>query len=125
MAIPFSPDDQPDLTNAPPSADIQELILYRDMNHAAATNIVGMVDGVRGGDCSWGGAAVRTAIAHQRNMLEASLAALLTVEAECFHRLAGREQILSFPTLPPAKPFGRRRSADAALPAVVSPGALS
>lgn len=121
----FHHDDQPDLTNAPPSADIRELILYRDMNQAAATNIVSMVDGVRAKDPNWSGASVRMRLAHAKNMAEAYLAALDTVEAECLYHLAGRESVLSFPTLPPAKPFGRRRSADAALPAVVSPGALS
>lgn len=124
MSILFSPDDQPDLTNAPPPADIRELILYRDMNHAAATNLVGMLDGVRAKDPTWNGASVRMRMAHARNMAEAYLAALNTVEAECLHHLAGREPVV-FPMLPPArKPFGRRVP-DAALPATVSPGALA
>jgi hypothetical protein len=121
MAIPFNPDDQPDHRNAPPSADVRELILYRDMNHAAATNLVGMLDGVRSKDPTWSGASVRMRMAHARNMAEAYLAALNTVEAECLYHLAERETVIDLTRMPPArKTFGRRVS-DATLPAVVSP----
>ena len=86
--------------------------------------IVSMVDGVRAKDRTWNGASVRTAIAHHRNMLEASLAALNTVEAECLYHLAERETVIDFTRMPPArKPFGRRVS-DSSLPAVVSTGSL-
>lgn len=117
-------EDQPDLSNAPPDADRQDLILYRDMSDAAATVIVDMLDGVRAKDRTWDGASVRTAIAHHRNMLEASLAALDTVEAECRYHLAGREPVV-FPMLPPARKSFGRRTQDSSLPATVSPGALS
>lgn len=124
MSVLFSPNDQPDLSNAPPAVDFQELYLQRDMNHAHAGNVMRMLEGVRSGHPTWDGAVLRTTLAGARNMLEASLASLNAVEAECRHHLAGRERVIEFSRIPPvAKPFGRRVP-DSALPAVVSTGSL-
>lgn len=120
----FHHDDQPDLTNKPAEVDTRDLHLHRDMNYAHAGNVLRLLEGVRSKDPQFNGAVLRYTIAGARNHLEATLAALDAVEAECLYHLAGRESVLSFPTLPPAKPFGRRRSADAALPATVSVGSL-
>lgn len=116
----FHPDDQPDRRNAPPAADIREIILFRDMNHVHAGNVLRMLQGIRDKDAQFNGAVLRYTLAGARNMLEASLASLDAVEAECLFHLAERESLHPFVNMPK-----RRVVPDAALPATVSPGALS
>ncbi|MCJ2084439.1 hypothetical protein MKK88_00315 [Methylobacterium sp. E-005] len=103
-------DDAPTPLNQAPSLTLARLHREQDSLHMQSGNVRRMLEARRAEDPSYTLAVVRMTLAAARNTAEAFLRTLDEVEAE----------VLPVRPLPVAKPFGRR-SADAALPAVVSP----
>lgn len=113
-------DDMPSPPIAEPSPTINDLHRQRDMLHAHNGNVMRLLMGCRARDASFNRPVIAYTVAGARNLLELALRDLDSIEAECLGIVAEQERTIVLTTVPRVP-----RYADAALPAVVSPAALS